>query len=483
MKRLIIKTEGFLPGNKIFFRGDGTFSILDSETLPEEFIFGVEAEESGVVSTSLGTYYINVTEGSEVVVSRLFAVEDKESYSVDYEEEVSSLGELFPLVTEFGGNTGMSYTQDGGFAFASFERAVGSTDLYLYKTGTDGTFTRIIDTSTLSPSPYPEPVLNNSAGSVLGLLTSSSGWYIYITDSSTTRCYLAYLDFETPSNDMFSYIGQGNTSNILPVELEDLYNQLSVEDIFGAKIRASLDGNIYVLWGSWGPTVIKFDSSDLSYLYHYDDVGGNRLQYAERVDPTDGPTEVYPIQYSLSVRGNEVYIPFHSYSLYQNDAKYYYETGMFRLTDTGAEFTLGEVSVFEDVEKTELYGWKEQYASCIVGDMLFTTGVAWDNPVTQSYDTHGIMTSAISLADKELVWRNITYDLDIGAAEYGVQGYEISSMQDRVYAAGYVEALDGVSPEFTIFMYDSASGNLLGRLLPSTYYQSSITNTDTLVGL
>lgn len=76
MKKLEIKTSGF-TGTSAFFRADGTFEFLESETLPEGFLFGVSTAEEGSFSApTLGTYVIKVVEGEAIVYRPILWVLD-----------------------------------------------------------------------------------------------------------------------------------------------------------------------------------------------------------------------------------------------------------------------------------------------------------------------------------------------------------------------------------------------------------------------
>jgi hypothetical protein len=70
MKRLTPKTTDF-TGTSVFIRPDGSYSVLESPTLPEGFAFGVEVSgdaELYFVSSSLGAFVIKTSETGEISV-------------------------------------------------------------------------------------------------------------------------------------------------------------------------------------------------------------------------------------------------------------------------------------------------------------------------------------------------------------------------------------------------------------------------------
>ena len=136
MNRLTPKTQGFLPGRKIFVRPSGEFSISEASELPEDFSFGAELpSEEGVyfMISSTGAFVVRITAGAEVSVGTLyffdtFAFPNKlltiSNITGDTEGSFSELDNLNPITC--------LKSHPDGIIYASRRTSVPRISLYLF---------------------------------------------------------------------------------------------------------------------------------------------------------------------------------------------------------------------------------------------------------------------------------------------------------------------------------------------------------------
>ena len=105
MSRLIVKTEDFSPGKKVFVNVDGETLVSDDMELPEGFIFGIEVpEDSGKYSiqTVVGTVLV-IVRGQEVTPTVMPWVSTSGTgndyvFNNTYDDRLTQKAGLFPVI-------------------------------------------------------------------------------------------------------------------------------------------------------------------------------------------------------------------------------------------------------------------------------------------------------------------------------------------------------------------------------------------------
>jgi len=187
MKRLSIKTSGFSSDRQVFFRNDGTFEILSSETLPEGFLFGVEASETGILSSSIGAFYILVSDTNDVEVSVLWSNWSGSSpdglFFYNNTDVVPSSSSTSEDVYDSGTtwlNYGVGSLVDFGLFFVFAENQFDGTKVF--KASKDfSSVTELSFPELESISIFDSPIISSELGGVLYLGVTIDGTFRYGT--------------------------------------------------------------------------------------------------------------------------------------------------------------------------------------------------------------------------------------------------------------------------------------------------------------
>lgn len=452
MKKLLPKAEGF-SGKSIFFRQNGTFSILEnSPSLPEGFSSGAEIpteEGTYFVISSVGSFVVRVV-GVQVLITSFLVTDNNTTTQKVFSYEDSTLTELPEYGTPFAGEYRISRTTDGGFALAGFPS--GSNLLHLVKEGSEGNYYQTTDVSGLVGAQTFQP---NGSRNVLGIVTSETGWYIHVFNSSTTTgvkpSFLIYVGFDAQNNN-YIYTGRNHTLGTIPGET---YTSFS----YGSRLIASNDGGLILLTGRPynGHYLVKFDSN-LNLLYHSGDLSTRPGYVGEDSSTieldiflmsviTDGDGKYYSAGVSDILDGTYVAIDF-----------------MIEVEDNGTALVDNGYSEILAVPAINAgNGYTDITDGFYSGGKIYWCGTIYDNPEASSSDYGRVLVKV------DAVTKNIDFIVrDYTNTSVGLNDlYHMFVLNGEIYVTGYVG--DTSVPRDHIYVYSEDTGDFIRSLFPSQY--------------